>query len=121
MTAFLGTFDPNKETLLRKQYRRHNAFVRAIVREDNTLVFDVKQGWQPLCEFLSLDVPEEPFPHENKRGEIAQKEVALQRPAIVALVEKFQREQREGKKVVFAIATVVLVLLLAIFVSFKMW
>ena len=29
---------------------------------DQLLVFSVKEGWEPLCEFLGKPVPEEPFP-----------------------------------------------------------
>jgi Sulfotransferase domain len=29
------------------------------------LVFDVKEGWGPLCKFLGKHVPEMPFPSEN--------------------------------------------------------
>ena len=33
---------------------------------DRVLVVDVKQGWEPLCAFLGVPVPEdEPFPHVN--------------------------------------------------------
>jgi hypothetical protein len=31
------------------------------------LVFDVSEGWKPLCEFLNLPVPKEDFPHLNKK------------------------------------------------------
>ena len=29
------------------------------------LIFDVRQGWGPLCEFLEVDVPEGEFPRSN--------------------------------------------------------
>lgn len=32
---------------------------------DKVLVFDVKEGWEPLCRFLGRAVPEDPFPHVN--------------------------------------------------------
>jgi hypothetical protein len=28
-------------------------------------VFNVKQGWQPLCDFLGVPVPDRPFPNVN--------------------------------------------------------
>lgn len=34
------------------------------------LVFDVAQGWEPLCAFLDVPVPDEPFPHVNDRAVI---------------------------------------------------
>jgi hypothetical protein len=28
-------------------------------------VFDVRQGWAPLCRFLEAPIPDEPFPRLN--------------------------------------------------------
>jgi hypothetical protein len=39
--------------------------VRANVPAERLLVWDVTQGWEPLCEFLELPVPDEPFPNVN--------------------------------------------------------
>ena len=39
--------------------------VRKLVPEENLLEFHVKQGWEPLCEFLGEPVPEGPFPRTN--------------------------------------------------------
>ena len=33
-------------------------------------MFDVKEGWEPLCKFLDLPVPDEPFPQVNDKEEI---------------------------------------------------
>ena len=46
-------------------YRKHNAAVLAELPADRVLVYDVKQGWEPLCEFMGVDVPTEDFPHTN--------------------------------------------------------
>ena len=47
-------------------YKRHVAEVRQIVPPERLLVFDVKEGWEPLCCFLELPVPlDQPFPHLN--------------------------------------------------------
>ncbi len=50
-------------------YRAHNARVRATIPAARLLVFDVRQGWEPLCDFLGLDVPDAPFPNTNPRAE----------------------------------------------------
>jgi len=47
------------------QFERHNAEVRAHVPADRLLEFNVKEGWEPLCEFLEVPVPDRPFPHLN--------------------------------------------------------
>jgi hypothetical protein len=45
---------------------RHIASVRAAIPPERLLVFDVRQGWEPLCTFLDVPVPaDEPFPHVN--------------------------------------------------------
>ena len=36
------------------------------------LVYNVKEGWDPLCKFLGMDVPDHPFPGKNNR--LAKKE-----------------------------------------------
>ena len=33
-------------------------------------LFHVRDGWEPLCKFLNVPVPNKPFPHRNKGGEI---------------------------------------------------
>ena len=46
-------------------YHRHNEEVVRVLGADNVLVYDVQQGWEPLCAFLGAEVPEEDFPHAN--------------------------------------------------------
>jgi hypothetical protein len=53
-------------------YERHNAEVRAGVPADQLLVYEVKQGWEPLCAFLGVPVPDEPYPHLNDSANFAQ-------------------------------------------------
>lgn len=47
----------------------HNKAVRECIPADQLLIFEVKQGWEPLCEFLEVPVPDEDFPRTNDRGE----------------------------------------------------
>jgi len=49
----------------RECYRQHNDTVRRLAAADQLLVFDVKQGWGPLCGFLGKNVPEEVFPRRD--------------------------------------------------------
>jgi hypothetical protein len=44
---------------------RYNEQVKADIPSDRLLVWAPKDGWEPLCEFLELPVPEEPIPHVN--------------------------------------------------------
>lgn len=41
------------------------AAVQAKAPPDRLLVFEVKDGWEPLCHFLGVAVPDEDFPHAN--------------------------------------------------------
>lgn len=50
-------------------YRRHVAEVIDYVPADRLLVYEVKQGWQPLCEFLERPVPDGSFPRVNETEE----------------------------------------------------
>ena len=46
-------------------FNSHVAEVKAYVPADRLLVFDVRDGWDPLCEFLDQPVPDIPFPNVN--------------------------------------------------------
>lgn len=52
---------------LKKGFVKHNNAVMETVPKENLLVFDVRDGWQPLCEFLGVSVPDIPFPRVNER------------------------------------------------------
>jgi hypothetical protein len=52
-------------------FNRHNAEVQRTIPAERLLVFEVAQGWQPLCDFLGVPVPDKPFPRVNSREEIA--------------------------------------------------
>ena len=47
----------------------HNEAVKATIPTDQLLVYEVRQGWGPLCEFLNVPAPDEPFPRTNDRAE----------------------------------------------------
>lgn len=46
-------------------FRRHNDEVRSTIAPERLLVYEAGQGWEPLCRFLGVEVPETPFPQEN--------------------------------------------------------
>lgn len=49
-------------------YEAHNAEVVATIAPDRLLVYEVGSGWDPLCRFLGLDVPDTPYPTSNTRS-----------------------------------------------------
>ncbi|MEU0572200.1 sulfotransferase family protein [Nonomuraea sp. NPDC005983] len=55
-----------EEKVAIEAFERHVDAVKESLPANRLLVFDVRQGWGPLCEFLGVDVPDgEPFPHLN--------------------------------------------------------
>jgi hypothetical protein len=54
---------------LTEAFNAHIAAVKAAIPANRLLVYQVKEGWEPLCAFLGVAVPDEPFPRTNDRGE----------------------------------------------------
>ena len=50
-------------------FEAHNEAVKAEIPADRLLVYEVKSGWDPLCEFLDVPAPSDPFPRTNNRAE----------------------------------------------------
>jgi hypothetical protein len=46
-------------------FTRHTQEVRDTIDPGRLLVFDVREGWAPLCRFLEVPIPDEPFPRLN--------------------------------------------------------
>jgi len=74
---FGGTYDTHA-----RKYKEH---MREVIehfkdREDDILVYNLCAGlgWEPLCQFLNVDVPDVPFPHKNITT-AARREKALRR------------------------------------------
>ncbi|GFH09588.1 uncharacterized protein HaLaN_04764 [Haematococcus lacustris] len=56
-----------------KVFEGWNAEVQRVVPPDRLLVFNVKQGWAPLCAFLGVPVPDDKsFPNVNDSAEFQQ-------------------------------------------------
>ncbi|XP_078361789.1 uncharacterized protein LOC144646136 [Oculina patagonica] len=67
MSAY-GPLRPESTVLHKKKYREHNERVQAVIPKEKLLVFNVKQGWKPLCEFLGCEIPDQEFPRANVAG-----------------------------------------------------
>ncbi len=50
-------------------YKEHNETVKAALPPARLLVYDIGQGWAPLCEFLGVAAPDAPFPRSNTTEE----------------------------------------------------
>ena len=49
-------------------FEQHIEEVKRTVPPEKLLVYEVKEGWKPLCRFLEVPVPDAPFPHVNDTG-----------------------------------------------------
>lgn len=59
MHAIYGASDPTKAEIA-AAYERHYQNSKSL---DNVLIFDVRDGWGPLCEFVQVKEPPFSFPH----------------------------------------------------------
>jgi hypothetical protein len=57
--------DTSTDAGLAAVMRRWNDTVKSTVPADRLLVWDPREGWEPLCGFLEVDVPAEPLPRLN--------------------------------------------------------
>jgi hypothetical protein len=70
--TFGGRFADREHAL--RVYADHLRDVQETIPADRLLVFDVKEGWGPLCAFLGVPVPAgEPFPHVNDAASFQQR------------------------------------------------
>jgi hypothetical protein len=63
------------EQFMAQAMERYHEEVKATVPGDRLLVWSVRDGWEPLCEFLGVPVPEMPFPHLNDSKEFGERVV----------------------------------------------
>ncbi len=64
---FEGRFEDRDYAIAR--YDQMNRDVIDGVPSDRLLVYNVADGWEPLCEFLDVEVPATPLPHAHKRAD----------------------------------------------------
>ena len=74
--TFGGRIDDPEHVLA--VYRAHIAEVKATIDPARLLVYDVAEGWEPLCRHLGVPVPKTPFPETNSTAEF-QARVAARR------------------------------------------
>ena len=88
----------NDRDFMLAQFKRHNDEVIRTVPKERLLVFDVREGWDPLCRFLGVPVPATPFPQTNAREEMmAMRAAQSGKPMDMEGLQKMARE-RFGKQ-----------------------
>ncbi|TPP65495.1 hypothetical protein FGIG_09514 [Fasciola gigantica] len=60
--------DLNNDEQMIQGFIRWNQEVKQVVPADRLLVFNVKDGWEPLCTFLNKPIPDVRFPRFNERA-----------------------------------------------------
>ena len=82
-------------------YHRHHADVKRYFqqRPDDLLVLNIMggDGWELLCPFLELPIPDEPFPHSNARESGKQKRRPGKEPRPTSLLGKLTRQLRKAR------------------------
>lgn len=60
--------DPTDRTAMVAAFERYGEEVRAAIPAERLLEFSAKDGWEPLCAFLGVPVPDVPYPRINDRA-----------------------------------------------------
>lgn len=71
--------DLNDKEGIIKRFNQRNAEVVAIVPKERLLIFDAKEGWEPLCKFLNVHVPDKPFPKTNSTEEFMNSSIKIEK------------------------------------------
>jgi hypothetical protein len=50
-------------------YERYNEEVKQAVPSEGLLVYEIAEGWEPLCRFLDRPIPDGLFPRVNSTDE----------------------------------------------------
>lgn len=53
-------------------FNAHTEEVKRTIAPERLLIFEVGEGWDRLCAFLGVDVPDEPYPRTNSRDEFGE-------------------------------------------------
>ncbi|KAK0724925.1 P-loop containing nucleoside triphosphate hydrolase protein [Lasiosphaeris hirsuta] len=64
-SAGLPPYAPSARPALLRTFDNHNHLVRRVIPKENLLEFRPSDGWEPLCKFLDMPVPDRKFPHIN--------------------------------------------------------
>ncbi len=73
-TVFLPHGQNNTQAAI-ERFESWNQEVIDTVPKNRLLVFRVADGWEPLCNFLGMDVPDTPFPHTNATADFIGRDV----------------------------------------------
>jgi hypothetical protein len=68
-----------------KRFNQRNEEILKLVPKERLLVYNVADGWEPLCKFLNVPVPSTPFPKSNVRESFKEgvKKIATGEPLVM--------------------------------------
>lgn len=76
--VFLGDRFETKERAI-EDFNAHVAEVKATVPEERLLVHELGTGWEPLCAFLGVPVPDRAYPHTNATTAFQERNIELRK------------------------------------------
>jgi len=77
-------------------FERYCEEVKAYVPADRLLVWSASDGWEPLCEFLGVEVPDTPFPRVNDGKMFAERII----DGALLAIEQYRTQQADEPAVV---------------------
>jgi hypothetical protein len=71
----VDTFDGQLENVEHaiSVFEKHVETVKRTIPEERLLVYEASEGWEPLCAFLRVPVPDGPFPRVNTSQEFRER------------------------------------------------
>ncbi len=67
----------NDRAFMTEHFRRHTEAVKNAIPPERLLIYEAGQGWEPLCAFLGVPVPDGHYPSENNRAEFIARTAAM--------------------------------------------
>ena len=69
-----------------KSFNEWNQSVIDNVPKDRLLIYKASEGWEPICKFLNVDVPDIPFPYKNKTKNMGRMSIFINFMFIILVV-----------------------------------
>jgi hypothetical protein len=78
--SFMGPMRAHlhERAFMTEHFRRHTDEVVATIAPERLLIYEVGEGWDRLCAFLGVPVPDAPYPSENSSAEFRARVAASQ-------------------------------------------
>jgi hypothetical protein len=66
--TFDGRFEEREHAI--NVFQKNIDRAKKVIPPDKLLVFQATDGWEPLCTFLDVPVPQGPYPHVNEAAKL---------------------------------------------------